>query len=213
MCFEMMFFDLDDTLYPPTTGIWQAIGTRMDQFMMNKLAIPKDSVATLREKLFKEHGTTMRGLVAEYQVDDQEFLDFVHDIPIQNYLSRDELLRKILALYPQQKVIFTNADTHHAKRVLHTLGVNEFFDQVIDIRSIRPFCKPQPEAFALALGLAGITDPSKCVMIDDSYRNLVTANETGLFTIQVGTVVRNPQVDAAIISLADLPSVIPVSSK
>jgi porphobilinogen deaminase len=47
-------------------------------------------------------------------------------------------------------------------------------------------------------------------MIDDAYKNLVTANEKGLYTIQVGTEVRNPMVDAAILTLADLPNVIPI---
>lgn len=210
MCFEVMFFDLDDTLYPPTSGIWEAIGIRMDLYMTERLSIPQDSVSTLRERLFQEHGTTMRGLVAEYHIDDQDFLDFVHDIPIQNYLSKDVQLINTLSLYPQNKVIFTNADTNHANRVLSVLGVSDFFNQVIDIRSLRPFCKPQPEAFSIALDLVAITDPSNCVMIDDAHRNLVTANKKGLFTIQVGTEVRNPHVDAAIRTLNDLPNVIPV---
>ena len=33
MCFETLFFDLDDTLYPPTSGLWDAIGERIETFM------------------------------------------------------------------------------------------------------------------------------------------------------------------------------------
>jgi FMN phosphatase YigB (HAD superfamily) len=47
-------------------------------------------------------------------------------------------------------------------------------------------------------------------MIDDSPRNLKTAHEMGFFTIQVGTDTRSPYADAAILTLADLPDVIPV---
>jgi putative hydrolase of the HAD superfamily len=149
-------------------------------------------------------------LEAVYKINVQEFLDYVHDIPIKNYLQSDEELRQTLALYPSRKIIFTNADTNHARRVLCTLGVDEFFEQVIDIHAIRPFCKPQPEAFEKALTIAGVIDPTKCVMIDDSYPNLVSAHEMGLFTIQVGTEVRSSLVDAVVLTLFDLPSVLPV---
>ncbi|MCX6054898.1 MAG: pyrimidine 5'-nucleotidase [Chloroflexi bacterium] len=207
----MIFFDLDDTVYPPNSGIWQAIGARMDRFLIDRLSIPMDSVAGLREKLFKEHGTTLRGLVTEYQINDQEFLDFVHDIPIHKFLSTNLLLKRTLELYPQRKIIFTNADTNHANRVLKVLGIFDVFEQIIDIRSVRPYCKPMPEAFDLAFSLSGIKSTHHSVMIDDAHRNLVTANNKGMFTIQVGTNIRNPYVDAAIENLTDLPNVIPLS--
>ncbi len=212
MCFETMFFDLDDTLYPCTSGIWEAIGDRMSQYMAERLGMPIDSVATERDRLFHQHGTTLRGLVTEYQVNDVDFLDYVHDIPIDEYLSEDALLQQTLALYPQRKVIFTNADSNHAQRVMDTLGVTRFFDSVVDIRLIRPLCKPMPDAFAMAMELAGVKHADRCVMLDDAHRNLVTASDLGMFTIQIGTTIRNPHVDAAIASLVDLPSVIPVKN-
>lgn len=205
-----MFFDLDDTLYPPNTGIWQAIGSRMDHYMTERLSIASDRVSSLREELFAKHGTTLRGLVAEYQIVDTDFLDYVHDIQIDQYLSKNVRLMQILSSLPQRKVIFTNADTNHANRVLNALGISQFFDQIIDICAIRPYCKPQSEAFEIALNLAGVKNPSDCVMIDDAHRNLVTASGKGLFTIQVGTETRNPQVDAAIPLITDLPVVIPI---
>ncbi len=119
----------------------------------------------------------------------------------------------MLETFPQRKVIFTNADTGHAIRVLKTLGVEDQFEQIIDIRSIKPWCKPQPEAFGKALKLAGIQNPAKCVMIDDSLRNLITAHELGLFTIQVGEKDVIPPVDAAILTIEELASVLIQSQK
>jgi putative hydrolase of the HAD superfamily len=212
MNFEALFFDLDDTLYPHTSGIWQAIGHRMDLYMVEKLDLALPAVPHLRESLYSTYGTTMRGLEAVYHIDTQEFLDFVHDIPVNHYIQRDESLRKTLAMYSERKIIFTNADTNHAIRVLSTLGVSEFFDQVVDIRDMRPFCKPQKEAFARAMELTGITNPANCLLMDDTYPNLVTAHELGMFTIHVGTDIRAPLVDAAINTLNDLPSVIPINA-
>jgi pyrimidine 5'-nucleotidase len=118
-------------------------------------------------------------------------------------------MRATLELYQQRKVIFTNADTNHANRVIVTLGLEGVFDQIIDIRDISPFCKPQVEAFKKALEIAQVADPSECVMIDDASRNLLAASEAGLFTIQVGVEDCPAGIDASILSLLDLPSVIP----
>lgn len=210
MCFETMFFDLDDTLYPSTSGIWEAIGDRMSQYMVERMGMSVDQVAGERDRLFHLHGTTLRGLVTEYQVNDIEFLEYVHDIPIRQYIGEDLALQRTLSMYPQRKIIFTNADSHHAQRVMDTLGVTRFFDSVIDIRLIRPLCKPMPDAFTIALELTGVENPDCCVMLDDAHRNLVTASNLGMFTIQVGTRTRNPHVDAAVFSLIELPDVIQV---
>lgn len=211
MSFEAMFFDLDDTLYPSTSGIWEAIGERMDTFITRSLGISPDEVRKLRNDLFHEYGTTLRGLRALYNIDEREFLDFVHDIPLDQFLQESPPLFDTLSIYPSRKIIFTNASQEHAIRVLSTLGITRFFSEVIDVLQISPYCKPLPEAFQKAIEISGIQNPGDCVVIDDSPRNLQTARELGFFTIQVGTEIRCPHADAAIISILDLPEVIPAT--
>ena len=208
MCFEVLFIDLDDTLYPAAAGLWEAIRTRIDLYMIERMNLPQEIVPELRKELFLKHGTTMRGLQARYHIDEQDFLDFVHDLPLKDYLEPDTQLRTILEMYPQRKVIFTNADTNHANRVILALGLEGCFDQIIDIRDIRPYCKPQMEAFSKALELASVDKPGKCVMIDDTPRNLLAAREAGLFTIQVTNGEPSDGIDAAISSLRELPNVL-----
>lgn len=213
MSFEAMFFDLDDTLYPSTSGVWNAIGERMDRYMVEELGFPCDSVRDLRNSLFREYGTTLRGLKAVYDIDEMAFLDYVHDIPLSRYIMRDEALIDTLNCYTDRKLIFTNANRSHSQRVLSTLGVGEVFEQIIDIMDISPYCKPFPEAYQRALDLSGVKDVNQCVVIDDSVRNLETASRLGFFTIQVGTDARSPYADACIMTIADLPDVIPVQTK
>ncbi len=208
MYFKVIFFDLDETLYPSATGIWQAIGLRMDKYIVDRLKLTPTDVSLLREDLFQQYGTTLRGLREVYGIDEDEFLAYVHDIPIDHYLQKDFLLFKMLSELPQRKVIFTNSDTNHAKRVLTTLGIPQFFTQVIDIKAIHPYCKPMPEAFKVALTVAGITDSRECVMIDDSDRNLQTAHDLGFYTIRVGNTDRLDHVDAAIPTIHSLPDVL-----
>lgn len=210
MIFEAMIFDLDDTLYPPTTGVWDALGLRIDRYMHEKVHIPKEDVPELRRSLFHEFGTTMRGLVQLYHVDAQDYLDFVHDIDLSQFLRPDATLRDTLTLYPQRKIIFTNASLEHARRVISHLGLNGLFDQIIDILSISPYCKPMPAAFQKAFKLAGIHSPEECIMIDDSASNLRAAREMGMFSVHVGAEDRADGADASIATLLDLPSVVPV---
>ncbi len=212
MNFEAMFFDLDDTLYPSTSGVWEAIGVRMDKYMSEVLGFDAEQVPVLRANLFRQYGTTLRGLKMEYNIDEMAFLDYVHDIPLEQYLRPDKDLVNTLNLYSDRKIIFTNACQDHARRVISILGMDGVFEQIIDIIQIFPSCKPLPEAYQKAFEIAGIQNPGNCVFIDDSPRNLDAVSRFGTFTIQVGTHARSAAADAAVLSLHDLPSVIPVDA-
>jgi pyrimidine 5'-nucleotidase len=195
MHFSTIFFDLDDTLYPSSCGLWAALKERMNIYMHDVLHIPKDEVSALREQYYKMYGTTLRGLVERYQVDEQDYLAFVHDIPLKEYLTPNPLQREVIASLPQRKLVFTNADNHHARRVLAVLELDELFETIIDINAIRPYCKPNPESFAIAQEIANEPDPRKCVMVDDLPRTTRAALEVGMASILYGT--ETPSEDAS----------------
>lgn len=186
MAYTTIFYDLDDTLYPSHCGLWEAIGDRINLFMHQRLHFPLDELSTRRSELFHTYGTTLRGLKIVYGIDELDYLAFVHDVPVASYIQPDPLTRTILLRYPQRRVIFTNADTHHAVRVLDVLQLNDCFDQIIDILAVWPHCKPQPGAFQIALEKAGDLDPAGCVMVDDNPGNLESAKKAGLYTVWVG---------------------------
>lgn len=208
-----MLFDLDDTLYPSTSGVWDAIGDRMDSYIIKTLGVAANEVKQIRNGLFHEYGTTLRGLKTLYHIDEREFLDYVHDIPLTQFLRKDEALIETISAYDSRKVIFTNANQGHAERVLEVLGLADFFPEIVDVLQISPYCKPLPQAYQKALEIIQIEDPENCVFIDDSPRNIKTAREMGFYTIQVGTENRCEFADAAILSLLDLPNVIPSSHR
>ncbi len=151
MRFTTIFFDLDDTLYPPNTGLWDAIKDRMNDYMRERLNIPAEQVSALREKYYKQFGTTTRGLQEYHDLDTQDFLAYVHDVPLKDYLTPDPTLRSIIASLPTRNLIFTNADVSHADRVLSALGLRDLFEIVVDVNTIAPYCKPMPESFEIAM--------------------------------------------------------------
>jgi len=177
-------FDLDNTLYPKSCGLMAEIGRRMNMYMDERLGIPADKVREIRDSLLASHGTTLNGLRRRCEVDPDDFLSFVHDIPLEKFIDRDEPLDRMLVSLPLRKIVFTNADALHARRVLSRLGVLRHFEAIIDIHLIE-FCnKPDPRAYRKALEFA-CARPEECVLLEDHPPNIRTAKAMGITTVLV----------------------------
>lgn len=185
MPFSTLFCDLDDTLYPSGNGLWEAIGQRMSRFMIERLRLPEDQVPALRRRYYQTYGTTMRGLQIHHAVNADEYLAYVHDLDLRQFLQPDPVLREIISSLPQKRWIFTNADAAHAGRVISILGLADCFNGIIDVRAIEFACKPERVAYERALTLAGNPSPGGCLLLDDSAANLVPAFEMGMSTIWI----------------------------
>ena len=208
MSFSTFFFDLDDTLYPSTSGLWLAIRGRINLFMHDQMGFAQDQLEILREKYFREFGTTLRGLQTNYHVDMDEYLSFVHDVPLQTYLHPDPELRSALERIPGRKFIFTNADSAHATRVINALGLEGLWAGIIDVHTMAPFCKPMPKSFQLALAAAGNPKIHTCCLLDDQARITRAARSLGIFTILVGKTDPGFNADEALLNLENLPSLL-----
>ena len=195
MRFTTLFFDLDDTLYPASTGLWHAIKDRMNLYMRERLCLPEAEIPALRERYFKTYGTTLRGLQQHHGVDTAEYLAYVHDLPLEDYLTPNPVVRDVIASLPTRNLIFTNADIPHAQRVLQVLELDDLFDSIVDVNAVAPYCKPMPESFAIAMDLADEPDPRKCVMIDDLPRTTRAAREVGMASLLCGSDI--PTADAS----------------
>jgi pyrimidine 5'-nucleotidase len=198
MRFTTIFFDLDDTLYPSSAGLWNAIKNRMTNYMRERMNIPAAEIPVLREKYYLQYGTTLHGLQRHHQIDVDDYLAYVHDLPLGGYLTPDPVQRAILASLPTRNLIFTNADIHHAERVLAALNLRDLFSAIVDVNTVAPYCKPMPESFAIAMKSAGETDPSRCVMIDDLARTTRAAKSAGIFSILFGGCAINGDANASL---------------
>jgi len=181
-----IFFDLDNTLYPRDSGIWEAIGDRIDLYIKDKLHIDEIKIPAIRNYCRENHGTTLMGLKSLYDIDALDYLNFVHDVDLTTILVDDGQLKVLLDSLPQRKIIFTNSDKFHAKRVLNYFGVLGIFDEIIDVLTTIPYVKPQPEAFTKALSTVGLSSAEGCVFIDDMIENVEQGNEQGFLSILIG---------------------------
>jgi putative hydrolase of the HAD superfamily len=186
MVFSTLFFDLDATLYPPSNGLWDEIRIRIFQYMEEEIGLPEQEIPAIRDHYWKTYGTTLEGLRIHHDVDPEDYLNFVHQISLDDYLSRDPELDDLLKDLPQDLWIFTNADRRHAEAVLKVLGIREHFNGIIDLLAMDFAVKPRPEAYQIAQKTAGETDPSRCILFDDLIPNLVGAKKQGFTTVLVG---------------------------
>jgi len=177
--------------------------------MLERVGLAEVEIPQLREHYYRQYGTTLRGLQIHHQVDADDYLAYVHDLPLKDFLQPDPELRVLISQLPQPCWIFTNADSAHAYRVLDVLGLRDCFVGVIDVRDVRPACKPAPEAIQKALQIAGDPEPQVCVFLDDSPVNVAAASSYGLTTVLVGNGAHPYSGSYQVPSLVDLPVVYP----
>jgi putative hydrolase of the HAD superfamily len=181
---KYILFDLDDTLYSKETGLLAAIGERIHQYIQERVGLDAVAARDLRRHYLQIYGTTLKGLQVHYNVDIEEYLAYVHDVPLGDYLKSDEALDRALTEIQAEKIVFTNATTEHARRVLRFLGVECHFNCIVDLRATNYVNKPQPRAYQCVLDILGAR-PEECLMVEDSVRNLRPAKELGMVTVLV----------------------------
>jgi putative hydrolase of the HAD superfamily len=181
---RFLVFDLDETLYPPRTGMFQEIGRRIHQWMQERLGFPPEEVRQVRQLYFERYGTTLRGLQIHYHVDANDYLAYVHDVDVSCYLRPAPALDAVLGSLPQEKVIFTNATAEYSRRVLQALGIDSHFQRIFDIYALGFHCKPDPEAYRILLEALPAEGP-ECLLVDDNLRNLRVGKVAGMHTLLV----------------------------
>lgn len=209
MHFSTLFFDLDATLYPASNGLWEQIRLRIYKFMLEEIGIPEAEIPATRDKYWTTYGTTLEGLRIHHQVEPDDYLKFVHDLPLKDFLEPDPILRDLLKTLPQDLWVFTNADRRHADRVLNELGISDLFSGIVDLLALDFIVKPNRKAYQTALKLAGVTDPERCVMFDDLIQNLIPAKELGFYTSLVGENGSTNQVDIQLQSIHEMKEKMP----
>jgi putative hydrolase of the HAD superfamily len=201
-------FDLDNTLYPPETGLFGAVDARINDFLAQHLGLAGPAADELRRRYHDEYGITLVGLMREHGTEPHRYLDFVHGVPVGDYLAPDAALHALIAGLPGRRSIFTNGSRRHALAVLAALGVDGLFEEIFDIVALGFRPKPDPATYRAVLARLGAA-PGRTILLDDLERNLAPAREIGIRTVLVGADAPGPDADFAIRTLLDLPTILP----
>ncbi|XP_050368745.1 uncharacterized protein LOC126786835 [Argentina anserina] len=137
--YECLLFDLDDTLYPLSSGLSKQCTKNIEEYMVQRLGIEETRVKDVNQLLYKNYGTSMAGLKAiGYDFDNDDYHSFVHGRLPYKVLRPDHVLRSLLVSLPHRKLIFSNGDKVHVAKTLGILGLKDCFEGVICFETLNP---------------------------------------------------------------------------
>ncbi len=181
---DVWLFDLDDTLYPAETRLMELIRERITGFVSRVTGLDRDETRRMQRAWFEAHGASLPGVLESYDVSVSDFLEEIHDVPLDG-IPPDPELKRALTRLPGRKLVFTNGSAAHAARVLERIGVADRFEAIFHIELADLVPKPARSTFERMIDLFGI-DPRRTAFFEDSERNLETAAELGMTTVLVG---------------------------
>ena len=180
---DCWIFDLDNSLYPASADLFALIDVRMGEFIQQLLGCGEEEARRVQKGFFRDHGTTLAGLMANHGTDPRTFLDYVHDIDLAR-ITADPRVVAALDRLPGRKFVFTNGDETYARRVLDKLGLANAFDGLHDIHAMDYVPKPDPRAYARMCERHAIA-PERALMVEDMARNLAPAKAIGMTTVWI----------------------------
>ena len=182
--FQNWIFDLDNTLYDINLGLFKKISNRITDFIMSKYSLDIDQAKKIQKEYYLKYGLTLRGLIVEKKLEPEEFLDYVHDVEHPELKKNDQLISKIRTL-EGKKIIFTNATSKHAKKILKILELEDDFDQIIDIKDLEYIPKPDKRSYKKLLECLNLNKENldKTIFFEDTVKNLIPAKELGITTV------------------------------
>ena len=99
-------FDLDNTLYPAASGLFGAIDHRINRYLQKFFGIQPERADYVRRDYFHRYGLTLLGLMEERGADPDHYLEYVHRVPVADYLSPNSRLQALLAAIEVQRERF-----------------------------------------------------------------------------------------------------------
>ena len=182
--FQNWIFDLDNTIYDINLGLFKKISNRITDFIMSKYSLDIDQAKKIQKEYYLKYGLTLRGLIVEKKLEPEEFLDYVHDVEHPELEKNDQLISKIRIL-EGKKIIFTNATSKHAKKILKILELEHDFDQIIDIKDLEYIPKPDKRSYKKLLECLNLNKENldKTIFFEDTVKNLIPAKELGITTV------------------------------
>ena len=176
-------FDLDNTLYSADSGIFQQVHELMGKFVSNQLNIDIDKAKKIQKNYYKQHGTTLRGMMDNHGVDPDHFLAEVHRLDYSIVGPNKELNIELKKL-EGRKIIYTNANMQHTIDVLERIELSNFFNDIYDIKMANYIPKPEMAPYEQLIKQFNI-DAKSAAMFDDIAKNLVPAKKVGFTSVWI----------------------------
>lgn len=179
---KYLILDLDNTLYPKSSGLLQAIDDMIDDYLVDKLKAPLEEVTRRRQAYCKEYGTTLGGLVARQEIDPYDYMAANYDLDLNRLITKDSRLGQMLSGINLPKIVFSNSPAYYIRNVLSVLGIHQHIDKIYDIEFCNYLGKPDLSSYRKVLADLK-TSGEQCIFVDDLLINVTIAAQEGLKAI------------------------------
>ena len=228
-----LFIDCDDCLYQNEWRTEARITARMAEYLETNLGIDREKA----NSLYKQYGTTLRGLLQEELINRDGADAFLVDAHTIDYcdITPDPQLASVLSKLALPTWVFTAGTREHAIRCMDHLALSGHLalEGIVDVRTCQFESKHSEVAFACALDAArrrwdsmlqtsyayssSTLKPEECLLCDDSPKNIQRAKALGWRTVLVGKTEKGTgaprapceAADFVVSSLHELPAVLP----
>lgn len=111
------------------------------------------------------------------------YVNLIKDVSPKDILPGIEQFLKDLRT-AGYKIAMASA-SKNAFAVTDSLGLNEFFDHIVDAAKVAQ-SKPHPEVFLKAAAAVG-ANPENCIGVEDAAAGVTAINDAGMYAIAIGT--------------------------
>lgn len=197
---DTLIFDIDDTLYPVSSGFSDHRNDAVPKFMVANLGFASEEAAEkLRTEYFKKYHSSNKGLIVAEQEGrlpegkhfDKDDLDryWAENLQFETYIKPNEEFLKVLGEFSAagfKMILFSNSTRRYVMKCCDVLKLRPFFsdDRIFAVDDVLPACKPEVAAFNKVLDSVGST-AAKAVMFEDSIKNCRAAKAMGMGTVLI----------------------------
>ena len=181
---KTILFDVDNTLYPKESALFNEVDSRINKYLREVVGIADMNVKKLRKEYLEKYGTTLNGLIKHHNVLPFHYLDYVHNVDIEKYISVNSRLKIFLQKSKYRHIIFSNAYLPYIRKILRIMEIEEYFEKIFDISKLNFIPKPLFKPYLNICKQENLL-PDKTVMVDDSLKNLLTARKIGFKTLYI----------------------------
>ncbi len=191
MAHTALILDYDKTLYNETCCALDELDLRINMFLEEKYGFDSAKANRVRLEYHRDYGTTLKGLMENYDLDPHEYFDYIHGIDPKFLPGPDRELNKWLLSFDIPIYIFSNARKDWVEMGLNAMGLNQieknWLKAVFDIQ----FCdwegKPHVSSYKKveAAILENHPDCRNFLFADDNLLNLAAAKRQNWTTIWI----------------------------
>ena len=181
---KILLIDIDNTIYPKSAGLQEELVRRAKIYIKKEIQPSTNHIEKFTKRLVNKYGSIMRGLIVEYKINAEDFIQFVFDIDVGIYLEPNPSLSSVLNGIALKKIAFSNSPEDYVTKVLDTVGVLDCFSDIYGSRFINYSSKCDPAVYEKVLRALDVA-PTDCILIDDRRDYLLKAKELGISTILI----------------------------